>query len=177
MRSLAAQTLYEYLFVPVASASVTRGGASLPSFYTIIFLLRPLSAREHPGTEQPREPHQIRRPFYNPKWWNRFCSLKSMQDPEDWSKTRQRLYAKLWRFDWYHSRPRRLIRSSRPTEIFQPPQQGFFSVHAQLQLLGKIFKLFTPHLRLYTHKKYNKIFIKYKEIQQRSGAKSYVTNE
>ena len=24
--------------------------------------------------------------------------------------------------------PRRLIRSSRPTEIFQPPQQGFFSV-------------------------------------------------
>jgi hypothetical protein len=30
-------------------------------------------------------------------------------------------------------------------------------VHAQLQLLGKIFQLFTPHLRLYTHKKYNKI--------------------
>ncbi len=25
---------------------------------------------------------------------------------------------------------RRLIRSSRPTEIFQPPQQGFLSVHA-----------------------------------------------
>jgi hypothetical protein len=40
---------------------------------------------------------------------------------------------------------RRLIRSSRPTEIFQPPQQGFFSVHAQLQLLGNIFQLFTPH--------------------------------
>jgi hypothetical protein len=37
--------------------------------------------------------------------------------------------------------PRRLIRSSRPTEIFQPPQQGFFSVHAQLQLLGKIVRL------------------------------------
>jgi hypothetical protein len=37
--------------------------------------------------------------------------------------------------------PRRIIRSSRPTEIFQPPQQGFFSVHAQLQLLGKIVKL------------------------------------
>ncbi len=43
------------------------------------------------------------------------------------------------------SHPRRLIRSSRPTEIFQPPQQGFFSVHAQLQLLGNIFQLFTPH--------------------------------
>ena len=42
------------------------------------------------------------------------------------------------------SGPRRLIRSSRPTEIFQPPQQGFFSVHAQLQLLGNIFQLFTP---------------------------------
>ncbi len=39
------------------------------------------------------------------------------------------------------SLPRRLIRSSRPTEIFQPPQQGFFSVHAQLQLLGKIVRL------------------------------------
>jgi hypothetical protein len=37
--------------------------------------------------------------------------------------------------------PRRLIRSSRPTEIFQPQQQGFFSVHAQLQLLGKIVRL------------------------------------
>ncbi|MFO0002550.1 MAG: hypothetical protein ACK559_15585, partial [bacterium] len=34
---------------------------------------------------------------------------------------------------------RRLIRSSRPQEIFQPPQQGFFSVHAQLQVLGNIF--------------------------------------
>ncbi len=42
-------------------------------------------------------------------------------------------------------RPRRLIRSSRPKEIFQPPQQGFFSVHAQLQLLGNIFQLFTQH--------------------------------
>jgi hypothetical protein len=41
---------------------------------------------------------------------------------------------------------RRLLRSSRPQEIFQPPQQGFFSVHAQLQLLGKIFLLFTHHL-------------------------------
>jgi hypothetical protein len=40
--------------------------------------------------------------------------------------------------------PRRLLRSSRPHEIFQPPQQGFYSVHAQLQLLGKIFLLFTP---------------------------------
>ncbi len=37
--------------------------------------------------------------------------------------------------------PRRLIRSSSPTEIFQPPQQGFFSVHTQLQLLGKIVRL------------------------------------
>jgi hypothetical protein len=36
---------------------------------------------------------------------------------------------------------RSLIRSSRPTQIFQPPQQGFFSVHAQLQLLGNIFQL------------------------------------
>jgi hypothetical protein len=41
--------------------------------------------------------------------------------------------------------PRRLIRSSRLTEIFQPPQRGFFSVHAQLQLLENIFQLFTPH--------------------------------
>ncbi len=41
---------------------------------------------------------------------------------------------------------RRLIRSSRPTEIFQPPQQRFLSVHAQLQLLGNIFQLFTHHL-------------------------------
>jgi hypothetical protein len=39
----------------------------------------------------------------------------------------------------YHTR--RLIRSSRPTEIFQPPQQGFFSVHAQLQLLGNMVQL------------------------------------
>ncbi len=37
--------------------------------------------------------------------------------------------------------PRRLLRSSRTQEIFQPPQQGFFSVHAQLQLLGKIVRL------------------------------------
>ncbi len=44
------------------------------------------------------------------------------------------------------SGPRRLIRSSRPTEIFQPPKRGFFSVHAQLQLLGNIFQLFAPHL-------------------------------
>jgi hypothetical protein len=35
--------------------------------------------------------------------------------------------------------PRRILRSSRPQEIFQPPQQGFFSVHAQLQLLENIF--------------------------------------
>jgi hypothetical protein len=41
---------------------------------------------------------------------------------------------------------RRIVRSSRPQEIFQPPQQGFYSVHAQLQLLGNIFQLFTPHL-------------------------------
>jgi hypothetical protein len=47
---------------------------------------------------------------------------------------------------------RRILRSSRPKEIFQPPQQGFYctiySVHAQLQLLGKIYQLFTtsPHL-------------------------------
>ncbi len=50
---------------------------------------------------------------------------------------------------WIKSRkwkPRRILRSSRPQEIFQPPQQGFFSVHAQLQLLGNIFRLFTPHL-------------------------------
>ncbi len=40
--------------------------------------------------------------------------------------------------------PRRLLRSSRPQEIFQPPQQGFFSVHAQLQLLGNIFQLSVP---------------------------------
>jgi hypothetical protein len=39
----------------------------------------------------------------------------------------------------YHTR--RLMRSSRPTEIFQPPQQGFFSVHAQLQLLGNMVQL------------------------------------
>jgi hypothetical protein len=41
---------------------------------------------------------------------------------------------------------RRLLWSSRPQEIFQPPQQGFLSVHAQLQLLRKIFLLFTHHL-------------------------------
>ncbi len=41
---------------------------------------------------------------------------------------------------------RRILRSSRPQEIFQPPQRGFFSVHAQLQVLGNIFQLFTPHL-------------------------------
>jgi hypothetical protein len=33
------------------------------------------------------------------------------------------------------------LRSSRPQEIFQPPREGFFSVHAQLQLLGNIFQL------------------------------------
>ncbi len=71
--------------------------------------------------------------------------------------------------------PRRLISRSRPTELFQPQQQGFLSGHAQSQLLGKIFQLFTPQLRLHTHKKYNKIFIIYKETQQGSGAKSYVT--
>ncbi len=42
--------------------------------------------------------------------------------------------------------PRRILRSSRPQETFQPPQQGFFSVHVQLQLLGKIFRLFLTHL-------------------------------
>jgi hypothetical protein len=42
-------------------------------------------------------------------------------------------------------RARRLIRSSRPTEIFQPPQQGFFSVHAQLQLRGNIFRIFSQY--------------------------------
>ncbi len=48
---------------------------------------------------------------------------------------------------WSVYSSRRLLRSSRPQEIFQPPQQGFFSVHAQLQLLGKIFLLHTsPHL-------------------------------
>ncbi len=36
---------------------------------------------------------------------------------------------------------RRILRSSRPQEIFQPPREGFFSVHAQLQLLGNIFQL------------------------------------
>jgi hypothetical protein len=41
---------------------------------------------------------------------------------------------------------RRIVRSSRPQEIFQPPQQGFFNVHAQLQLLGNIFQLFPPQL-------------------------------
>ncbi len=39
------------------------------------------------------------------------------------------------------SDPRRILRSSRPQEIFQPPQQGFFSVHGHLQLLGNIFQL------------------------------------
>jgi hypothetical protein len=33
----------------------------------------------------------------------------------------------------------------------------------------------TSDYTVYTHKKYNKIFIIYKEIQQGSGAKSYVT--
>ncbi len=41
---------------------------------------------------------------------------------------------------------RRLLRSSQPQEICQPPQQGFLSVHAQLQLLGYILRLFTPHI-------------------------------
>ncbi len=41
---------------------------------------------------------------------------------------------------------RRILRSRRPQEIFQPPQRGFFSVHALLQLLGYILRLFTPHL-------------------------------
>ncbi len=36
---------------------------------------------------------------------------------------------------------RRILRSSRPQEIFQPPREGFFSVHALLQLLGNIFQL------------------------------------
>jgi hypothetical protein len=38
-------------------------------------------------------------------------------------------------------RPRRILRSSRPQDIFQPSLQGFFSVHGQLQLLGNIFQL------------------------------------
>jgi hypothetical protein len=44
----------------------------------------------------------------------------------------------LWSF------PRRILRSSRPQEIFQLPQQEFYSVHAQLQLLGNIHT--SPHL-------------------------------
>jgi hypothetical protein len=44
------------------------------------------------------------------------------------------------------SAPRRLLRSSQPQEICQPPQQGFLSVHAQLHLLGYILRLFTPHI-------------------------------
>ncbi len=46
--------------------------------------------------------------------------------------------------------PRRLLRSSRPQEICQPRREGFFSVHglsgcvhAQLQLLRNIFRLFS----------------------------------
>jgi hypothetical protein len=46
--------------------------------------------------------------------------------------------------------PRRLLRSSRPQEICQPPREGFFSVHglsgcvhSQLQLLRNIFRLFS----------------------------------
>ncbi len=42
-------------------------------------------------------------------------------------------------------RTRRLLRSSQPQEICQPPPQGFLSVHAQLQLLGYILRLFTRH--------------------------------
>jgi hypothetical protein len=38
---------------------------------------------------------------------------------------------------------RSILRSSRPQEIFQPPQEGFFSVHG-LQLLGNIFQLSVP---------------------------------
>ena len=41
--------------------------------------------------------------------------------------------------------PRRILRSSRPQEIFQPRQQGFFSVHAQLQLHGNIFRIFSSY--------------------------------
>jgi hypothetical protein len=36
---------------------------------------------------------------------------------------------------------RRILRISRPQEIFQPPQQGLFSVQAQLPLLGNFFQL------------------------------------
>jgi hypothetical protein len=56
-----------------------------------------------------------------------------------------RHFRAVWKMNDVLMYARRLIRSSRPTEIFQPPQQGFFSVHAQLQLLGNIFQLFAPH--------------------------------
>jgi hypothetical protein len=42
--------------------------------------------------------------------------------------------------------PRRLIRSSRPTEIFQPPQQGFFSVlYMPSRSFLEIFFSYSPH--------------------------------
>jgi hypothetical protein len=46
---------------------------------------------------------------------------------------------------------RRLLRSSRPTEIFQPPQQGFYSVHAHAVAASqKYFSAIhtSPHLTL-----------------------------
>ncbi len=42
--------------------------------------------------------------------------------------------------------PRMILRSSRPQEIFQPPQREFFSVHAQLQVLGNIFLFCYSHI-------------------------------
>jgi hypothetical protein len=45
-------------------------------------------------------------------------------------------------------------RSNRPTEIFQPLQQGFVSVHAQLQLLGKIVRLLGNYIVNYIRYKY-----------------------
>ncbi len=62
-------------------------------------------------------------------WWG-MCPLRPLhQNLSDFLGEKEDLY------------PRRLLRSSRPQEICQPPQQGFFSVHAQLQLLGKIVRL------------------------------------
>ncbi len=72
--------------------------------------------------------------------------------------------------------PRRLLRSSRPPEIFQPPQQGFFSVHAHCPVTAsrKDFSAVhtSPHPTSPQTLKKRKNFSSY-EIQ---GAKPYMAN-
>ncbi len=68
-RSLAAQTIYvlQVHLCPCSLRICSDRGRIAVKFYTIIFSLTPPVSEQRLDTEQQRETHQNRRPFYNPK--------------------------------------------------------------------------------------------------------------